>query len=247
MVAADEHSVARGCLTDVKHRAKRHTGRALDDRGMLGRPADAEQNGSRFLGTPTDANRAGPSRASTATCANVEAFDSIVGSSSTPRSAASVLRPGGTGFLPLIPRTSAPDSPEMNRSGCWTTRTIFRSPGSAAIAASIDRLASSLLVTPTMISSASIASATSAAPLRIRYGDLTMSILSLNEPGSPSVALTTTIVGWSVFFTVSMTVWSLRANGNAAPPWPRRSTWEASAMSSSADILGSGPKISLCA
>ena len=146
-------------------------------------------------GTPTEANRSGPSSASTATCANVDALESRVGRSSTPFSAASVLRPGGIGRLPLMPRTSAPDSPEMNRSGCWTTRTSARSPGSAAIAASIDRLASSLPVTPTMISSASMASATSAAPLRIRYGDLIISILSLNEPGSPSVAFTTTTVG----------------------------------------------------
>ena len=175
-------------------------------------------------GTPTEANRSGPSSARTAICANVDALESRVGRSSTPFSAASVLRPGGTGFLPLMPRTSAPDSPEMNRSGCWTTRTSARSPGSAAIAASIDRLASSLLVTPMKTSSASSASATSAAPLRIRYGDLIISILSLNDPGSPSVAFTTTMAGWPVFLAASTTALSLRANGKAAPPWPRRST-----------------------
>src|SRR5215469_560868 len=160
-------------------------------------------------GTPTEANLVAPRSASTDTWANVEALESRVGRSSTPRSEASVLRPGGTGFLPLMPRTSAPDSPEMNRSGCSMTRTILRSPGSAAIAASIDRFASSLLVTPTMISSASRASATRTAPLRIRYGDLIMSILSLNEPGSPSVALTTTMVGSPDFFDASMTALSL--------------------------------------
>src|SRR6202021_1288888 len=84
-------------------------------------------------------------------------------------------------------------------------------------------------------------------PLRIRYGDLIISILSLNDPGSPSVALTTTIVDWPVLRAVSMTALSLRANGKPAPPWPRRSTWGAIATRSSAESRGSGPKISVCA
>jgi hypothetical protein len=148
-------------------------------------------------GVPTAAKRSGPSSASTASWANVDAFDSSVGRSSTPLSLAKTLRPGGIGRLPLTPRTSAPDSPEMNRSGCWTTRTILRSPGSAAMAASIDRFASSWPATPTTISSAPMASATRAAPLRMRYGERIISILSLTLPGSPSVALTTTTVGQS--------------------------------------------------
>ena len=108
--------------------------------------------------------------------------------------------------MPLMPRTSAPDSPEMNLSGIWTTRAIFRRPGSAAMAASIDRLASSSPATPTTISSAPMASATSAAPLRMRYGERIMSILSLTLPGSPSVALITTIGALSLvsaFFTTA--------------------------------------------
>ena len=119
-------------------------------------------------GVPTAAKRSGPSRASTASWANVDALDSSVGRSATPKSLARTLRPGGTGRLPLMPRTSAPDSPEMNRSGIWTTRAILRRPGSAAMAASIDLFASSLPATPTTISSAPMASATSAAPLRMR-------------------------------------------------------------------------------
>ena len=86
------------------------------------------------------------------------------------------------------------------------------------MAASIDLFASSLPATPTMISSAPIASATSAAPLRMRYGERIMSILSLMLPGSPSVALTTTIVGQSFASAVCITALSLRAKGNAAPP-----------------------------
>ena len=215
--------------------------------GCLAEPLTLSSTVPGSSGTPTAANRSGPSSASTAIWANVEALDSRVGRSATPLSEASVLRPGGTGFFPLMPRTSAPASPEMNRSGCWTTRIIDCSPGSAAMAASIDRFASSLPATPMMTSSAPIASATSAAPLRIRYGDLIISILSLNDPGSPSVAFTTTIVGWPVLRAVSMTALSLRANGKAAPPWPRRSTWDAIATRSSAESRGSGPKISLCA
>src|SRR5512142_538408 len=71
-----------------------------------------------------------------------------------------------------------------------------------------------------------------------------MSILSLMLPGSPSVALTTTMGGQScssAFFTTAL---SLRAKGNAAPPWPRRSTCSAMAISSSAESRGSGPKMS---
>src|SRR6185437_98709 len=48
-----------------------------------------------------------------------------------------------------------------------------------------------------------------------------MSILSLMLPGSPSVALTTTTGAQSfssAFFTTAL---SLRAKGNAAPPWPQ--------------------------
>ena len=202
--------------------------------GRLADPLTLSSTVPGSSGTPTEANRSGPSSASTAIWANVEALESKVGSSPTPFSAARVLRPGGTGFLPLMPRMSAPDSPEMNRSGCCTMRTSERKPGSAAIAASIDRLASSLPLTPMMISSASIASATSAAPLRIRYGDLIISILSLNDPGSPSVPFTTTTVGWSVFLATSRTVLSLRANGKAAPPWPRTGTSPGPANSSGA-------------
>gem|GEM_PF-5606329 len=128
----------------------------------------------------------------------MDAFESSVGRSSTPESLARTFVPGGTGRFPLMARIRAPDSPEMNRSGTCTTLTILRRPDSAAMAASIDRLASSLPATPTMISSASRASATSAAPLRMRYGERIMSILSLTLPGSPSVALTTTIVGLSL-------------------------------------------------
>src|SRR5271165_6105150 len=71
-----------------------------------------------------------------------------------------------------------------------------------------------------------------------------MSVLSLTLPGSPSVALTTTIVGLSVASAEATTALSLRANGNAAPPWPRRSTCSAIEISSSTESLGSGPKIS---
>ena len=71
-----------------------------------------------------------------------------------------------------------------------------------------------------------------------------MSILSLTLPGSPSVALTTTTGAQSfasAFFTTAL---SLRAKGNAAPPWPRRSTCSVIEISSSAESRGSGPKIS---
>src|SRR6266566_4457785 len=71
-----------------------------------------------------------------------------------------------------------------------------------------------------------------------------MSILSLALPGSPSVALTTTIGAQSfasAFFTTAL---SLRPKGNAAPPWPRRSTCSAIEISSSAESRGSGPKMS---
>src|SRR6478736_3891 len=56
-------------------------------------------------GVPTAAKRSGPSRASTASWANVPALDSSVGRSATPKSLARILRPGGTGRLPLIPQT----------------------------------------------------------------------------------------------------------------------------------------------
>ena len=49
----------------------------------------------------------------------------------------------GSGVYVRATRPSAPLSPEMNRSGTSTMRTRSRRPGSAAIAASSDRLARS--------------------------------------------------------------------------------------------------------
>ncbi|WP_308212521.1 hypothetical protein [Actinomadura madurae] len=71
---------------------------------------------------PAEAYRSGPSETSTASCANVSVLDSSVGNPSTPESEARTLTPGGIGVSPLIARTTAPLSPEMNRSVSRTTR-----------------------------------------------------------------------------------------------------------------------------
>ena len=198
MIAADQDAVARGRLADVQDGSQRQAGGTSTTAGCAAEPPTLSRMVPGSSTVPTAAKRSGPSSASTASWANVEALDSKVGRSSTPTSLARTLVPGGTGRLPLMARTRAPDSPEMNRSGTCTTLTILRRPDSAAMAASIDRLASSLPARPTMISSASRASATRAAPLRMRYGERIISILSLTLPGSPSLALTTTIVGLSL-------------------------------------------------
>src|SRR6201986_4301223 len=61
--------------------------------GCLADPLTLSSTVPGSSGTPTEANRSGPSSASTATWANVDALDNRVGRSSTPLSAASVLRP----------------------------------------------------------------------------------------------------------------------------------------------------------
>src|ERR1035438_10346296 len=69
--------------------------------------------------------------ASTASWANVSALDSSVGRPSTPLSAARRFLPVGSAILPFTALTRAPPSPETNRSGTSTTRTIFLRSGSA--------------------------------------------------------------------------------------------------------------------
>jgi hypothetical protein len=70
------------------------------------------------------------------------------------------------------------------------------------------------------IRSASTVSAAMIAPSMIRYGLRRTSIRSLNDPGSPSEALTTTD-GRSPGASLSATAAHLLAVGNPAPPRPR--------------------------
>ena len=101
--------------------------------------------------------------ARTASCANVSALDSSVGRPSTPLSAARRFLPGGSAILPFTALVRAPPSPDTNRSGTSTTRTIFLRSGSAR-AASATEAATELSVTPMMIILALSARAASRAP-----------------------------------------------------------------------------------
>jgi hypothetical protein len=97
---------------------------------------------------------------------------------------------------PLMPRTSAPPSPEMNRCGTVTTRVGTGIRRSASAAAN-DRWPMPSSAMPMTISWASSAAAASAAPSRIRCGPRVRIALSFQDAGSPSVALTTMTGGRS--------------------------------------------------
>src|SRR5919112_4373897 len=131
-------------------------------------------------GMPTELYSHGPSRAAIASCAYVSALDSRVGRPITPLSLDRTLRPGGMCASPLMPRTSAPPSPEMNRCGTVTIRVgtgILR----AASAAAMDFAPMPSSAMPTTISSASSAAAASAAPSRIRCGPRVRIALSFQD------------------------------------------------------------------
>ncbi len=102
-----------------------------------------------------------------------------MGRLSTPLSLARTFLPLGSGMRPLTALTRALPSPETNRSGTWTTTTIFFRSGSALVRAVTQRARVPSPDTPMMISRAFSAQAMTSAPPRTRYGDLRSSILSL--------------------------------------------------------------------
>lgn len=182
---------------------------------------------------PTAAYSSGPSSASTASWAKVSVFDSRVGRPYTPLSPERTLRPGGSPISPLTARTSAP-SPETNRSSIAATRTSPVRPRSAT-AAVTEASASSPAPTATTTSREPSALAASRAPSSTRCGARVSRVLSFRLAGSPSAAFTSTTVSPSRADTAR----SLRANGNAAPTRPRRSTSSVIEMSASTVWPGS--------
>ena len=139
---------------------------------------------------PTALYSHGPSRAAIASWEKVSALESRVGNPITPLSLERTLRPGGMCASPLMPRTSAPPSPEMNRCGTVTIR-VGHGIRRSAKAAVIELCPKPSSAMPITISSASSAAAASAAPSRIRCGPRVRIALSFHEGGSPSVPFTT--------------------------------------------------------
>ena len=90
-------------------------------------------------------------------------------------------------------------------------------------------IATTILLAPT-------ANAAISAPSSTRYGSRRRIMRSLNEPGSPSAAFTTTVVG-SASEALAATVCHLRPVGNPAPPRPR------SPDDATASITDAGPSL----
>ena len=148
--------------------------------GAVAEPPTVSMTVPGSSGMPTALYSHGPSRAAIASWEYVSALDSRVGRPITPLSLERTLRPGGMCASPLMPRTSAPPSPEMNRCGTVTIRvgTGIRRSASAAASDCCPMPSSAMPIT---ISSASSAAAASAAPSRIRCGPRVRTALSFQR------------------------------------------------------------------
>src|SRR4051794_13440804 len=184
---------------------------------------------------PNSRNHVGPSAMIDATCAHVSTlFTSVgggsstsaksTGTSSTPRRYGGATR--GNGGRPSSTSSSAVSSPTRYSSGPAFTSscTSPAQPASCTSAIALSRIATSSTNdarVPITTRSAPTTNAAMSAPSSTAYGLRCSSARSLYEPGSPSAAFTTTVVGRSSDRPRS-DVSHFVAVGNPAPPRPRR-------------------------
>ena len=174
----------------------------------------------------------------------MDAFDSSVGRSSTPKSLARTFVPGGTGRLPLMPRIRAPDSPEMNRSGSCTTRDHL-AQARLGRDGCLDRPVGQFVARHAdddLVCAEGLGHQGRPAEDEVRRADhehlvFDAARLALGGVDDHDRRAVAGLGGLDHRP-------ELAREGNAAPPWPRRSTCSAIEISSSTDSLGSGPKIS---
>ena len=118
VVAAGQHGRAGWRLAHVEHIGEWGAGRALHHCRRRGAAGHAEQDRPGLVGAGLARTVAGRSWRRCASCAKVSALDSSVGMPvDTAVARAAPCGPGGMAGRPLMPRTSAPPSPEMNRCG----------------------------------------------------------------------------------------------------------------------------------
>ena len=219
MEAAGQHSLTDRCAAHPEHLLSGKPVGTSTTLGLLG-AADGQQHGAGlFLG----ADRRVPARADPGRDRQL-GVGLRVGEQRRQPADAGVAGPHLDARRDVAFAVDAADQrATLARNELGGTVTILVGTGilRSASAYARDRSPTPSSATPTTISIASSAHAASAAPSRIRCGARVSRTLSFQLAGSPSVALTTTTVRRFCLMAESITAFTLRANGNPAPPRPQ--------------------------